>query len=264
MFAGDCVIYRKTTNFSDSRKLQDDLDSVSNWYIKRGTQLNTTECKSMRASFSSIPSDTFPYSIIGTALSVVNSYQYFVLYITNNLSWNTHAAYVTDNANRTLGYLRRNFSSAPSSLKLNLYKTLVRPKLEYVCAIWDPAHTNLLPSLESIQKRTPVLFSNYSRHSSVTSMIKTLDLPDISLRRKYSRLCLLHRIYCLNRSLKENLFTTPSYISRIDHQHKIEMPCCRANLYHSSFLPRTAIEWNRLPASICETTNFKIAVQSAL
>lgn len=184
-------------------------------------QLNTTKCKSARVSFSSIPSYTFPYSINGTALSVVSSYKYLGLYITNNFSCNMYAECVTNNANRTLGYLRRNFASAPASLKPNLYKTLVRPKLEYACAIWDPPLTNLVPSLESIQNRAArFILSNYSRHSSVTSMKRTLDLPDLSLCRKYSPLCLLHRLYYLNRSLKENLLTTPSYISsRIDHQH---------------------------------------------
>lgn len=84
-----------------------------------------------------------------------------------------HVEYITNNANRTLGYLRRNFASAPTSLKLTMFKTLVRPKLEYACAIWDPAHSNLINSLESIQNRAArFILSNYSRHSSVTSMKK--------------------------------------------------------------------------------------------
>lgn len=57
-----------------------------------------------------------------------------------------------------ISYLRPNFSAAPSSLKLTLHKTLVRPKLEYACAIWDTTQTTLTQTLEAIQNRAARLF----------------------------------------------------------------------------------------------------------
>lgn len=161
-------------------------------------------------------------------LSSVHSHKYLGLNITNNLSWQKHVEYVTNNANHMLGYLRRNFSSVPMSVKLNLYKTLVRSKLEYACAIWDPGQVTLTLTLEAVQNRAArFILCNYSRHASVTAMKKTLNLTDLSFRRKCSRLSLFHKIYHYNPSLKESLLSSPSYISpRFDHCFKVGVPFC--------------------------------------
>lgn len=68
-------------------------------------------------------------------LESVNSYRYLGINITNTFSWKPHVEYITAKANRALGYLKRNFYLAPSSLKLLLYTTYVRPQLEYASAI---------------------------------------------------------------------------------------------------------------------------------
>lgn len=53
-----------------------------------------------------------------------------------------------------LGYLHGNFIKSPSSVKLMLYKTLVRTKLEYAASVWDPYHHNLVYSLEMVQNNS--------------------------------------------------------------------------------------------------------------
>lgn len=75
------------------------------------------------------------YVLNNSSLSKVTSYKYLGVTISDDLSWQTHIDNIKNNANRTLGYLRRNFSLAPMQLKLLLYKTLVRPKLEYSSSV---------------------------------------------------------------------------------------------------------------------------------
>lgn len=161
-----------------------------------------------------------------------------------------------------LGLIRRNFSSTTVHVKSQLYKTLVRPKLEYSCSIWDPGQANLTNLLESLQNRAArFILSNYARHASISSMKLTLGLPDLAVCRKFMRLCLFHKIYYTNPVLKDELFLPPSYISpRNDHQMKVGIPRCKSNYYFYSFIPRTAADWNHLPASIAaisDTINFK-------
>lgn len=269
LFADDCVLYHKITSHTDHLNLQRDLDSISTWCKAWFMTLNIAKCKSMRVSRHTTIHCPRTYSLNNIPLASVDNYKYLGVHISSNLSWNKHVDYVTNNANRMLGYLRRNFSSAPSSLKLTLYKTLVRPKLEYACAIWDPTHAILIQTLEAIQNRAArFILSNYSRHSSVTSMKSTLNLPDLSLRRKLSRLNLFHKIYHYNSSLKDALIHPPRFISpRIDHRFKVGLPSCRSRLCNDSFIPRTSAAWNHLPASIACITNlhdFKLAVQDAL
>uniref|UniRef100_A0A6B0V3W3 Putative endonuclease/reverse transcript n=1 Tax=Ixodes ricinus TaxID=34613 RepID=A0A6B0V3W3_IXORI len=207
------------------------------------------------------------YHLTNVPLAPVSSYKYLGVHITCNLSWKLHVEYVINNANRMLGYLKRNFSLAPSALKLTLYKSLVRSKLEYASSIWDPSQSNLINVLEAVQNRSArFILGNYHRTASVSSMKITLSLPNLSLRRKVARLCLFHKIYHANSYLKQRLFIPPFYISRrIDHHLKVGISKCNANAFLLSFVPKTSLEWNHLSASviyIIDTQMFKNAINT--
>lgn len=267
LFADDCVIYRIISNSCDRTALQTDLDSISRWCSDWLMKLNINKCKSMRVSrvpYSTNPAD---YTLNNTPLTAVTSYKYLGVIIAQNLSWTLHVNYIINNANRMLGFLRRNFSRANTTVKLTLYKTLVRPKLEYACSIWDPGQVTLTNSLELIQNRSArFIISNYSRYSSVSAMKLTLDLPDLALRRQCSRLCLFHKIFYFDLTLKEELLHRPSYVSsRIDHSQKVGVPLCRTKIYSDALIPRTSEDWNHLPASITaisDSKNFKTAINT--
>lgn len=187
LFADDCVILREITNEYDISLLQADLNNVSEWCRLWRMELNINKCKFLRVSRSN---DNLPvYYLNNVALESTNSYKYLGLHITSKLTWNHHVEYIINQANRLMGYLRRNFSHAPSPLKLLLYKTLLRPKLEYAAAIWDPYHENLIHSLELIQNNaTRFILWNYYRGASVSSMKSNLGLQPLATRRKISRL----------------------------------------------------------------------------
>ena len=56
----------------------------------------------------------------------------------DNLDWGQHMSEISSKASKTLGFLHRNLSFAPQETKEVAYKTLVRPKLEYAAAVWNP------------------------------------------------------------------------------------------------------------------------------
>lgn len=255
LFADDCVIYREITNECDSYLLQSDLNAVSTWCETWLMELNINKCKHMRVSRRP---DTSPsYHLKDIPLQSVVSYKYLGVHITYDLSWKTHTEYVINNANRTLGYIRRNFNIAPSSLRLFLYKTLVRPKLEYAASVWDPGLESLIKAIEVIQNTAArFILGNYNRTASVSSMKTNLSLPTLVERRKFFRLRLFHKIYFHNRILKQRLLIPPSYVSsRIDHSHKVGIPFCDTNKCFMSFIPTTSSEWNALPGSITQITD---------
>lgn len=210
---------------------------------------------------------TATYNLNNTPLELVDSYKYLGVILSSDLSWNLHVTYVINNANRMLGYLKRNFFLAPSSLKLFLYKTLVRSKLEYAASIWDPGTTYLTDSIESVQNKSArFILANYNRTASVTSMKDILLLPSLAHRRRITSICLFHKIFHHNPVLRNQLFTPPSFLSaRLDHQHKVGVPSCRYNKYFNSFIPRVAKEWNQLPsslASIVDCALFRTSVSN--
>lgn len=265
LFADDCVLYRKVTDAADISLIQEDLNNITKWCQLWRMELNVRKCKSMRISSAEVTSPT--YTLNNIPLECVTSYKYLGVHITNNLSWKTHIDYIATKATSTLGYFRRKFPQAPSSLKLLLYTTFIRPKLEYASSVWDTGYQNHIKLLEKIQNRSVrFILNNYQRTASVTNMKDILHLPLLSHRRKLSRLYLFHKIYYHNSYLHSMLLQPPPYISsRIDHRQKVNIPHSNTVGFSHSFLPTTTRDWNNLPASltsITNTNNFKIALRS--
>lgn len=254
LFADDCVVYREITCVDDTKALQSDLDAINKWCNIWLMELNIRKCKHMRISRTSSVSSI--YHIASTSLETVSSYKYLGIHITSNLSWADHISYVISNANRILGYLRRNFAQVSSSIKLTMYKTLIRPKLEYAASVWDPSHENLIRSLEMVQNNsTRFILSNYNRTASISAMKLSLDLSTLASRRKLFRLSLFHSIFH-HPQLHHELISPPQYVSsRLDHAQKVRIPFCRTDAFFQSFLPRTSEEWNHLPSDVISIRN---------
>lgn len=239
LFADDCVVFREITCDDDITNLQSDLNAISEWCKACYIDLNVNKCKYMRVSRKANSFST--YFLNNHPLDAVTSYKYLGIHITADLTWTAHISYVTNNANRMLGYIRRNFSKAPSSLKLLLYKTLIRSKLEYASSVWDPYQENLIGSLEMVQNiSVRFILSNYNRTASISSMKSSLNLPTLASGRKLFRLCLFHKLFH-HPYLRHDFILPPPYISsRLDHAFKVGIPVCKTNAFFQSFSPRTS------------------------
>ena len=78
-------------------------------------------------------------------------------------------------ANKTLGLLKRNFSSCLSHIKEKLYLSLVRPHLECSCEVWSPSTKELKHRLEMVQRHAARFVKNdYRQTASVTAMLKVV------------------------------------------------------------------------------------------
>ena len=83
-------------------------------------------------------------------------------------------------ANRTLGFLRRNLHSCPQEVKETAYKRLVRLVLEYGSSVWDPPGVVLQEELESVQKRAARFVTGnykYETGSIWHSWIVKMEIP---------------------------------------------------------------------------------------
>lgn len=63
---------------------------------------------------------------------------YLGVTISNNLKWSDHVSIITARANKSLGSIQSNLWNRPKNIKEIVYTSLVRLKLEYVIAAWDP------------------------------------------------------------------------------------------------------------------------------
>ena len=95
-----------------------------------------------------------PYFVINsTPLDLVPHFKYLGVYNSSNLSWSPHVDFISTKNRKLLGVLYGRFYavSEPDSL-LEIYKTQIRPHLEYAAQVWDPYLSKDIHQLESIQK----------------------------------------------------------------------------------------------------------------
>ena len=107
LFADDCLLYREVNTTSDTNKLQEDLDMLQKWESKWQMAFNADNCFVIRAGtkHNTIKRD---YTIRNHILEVVEECKYLGVTISKDLTWNAHINNITNKANKTLGFIKRN------------------------------------------------------------------------------------------------------------------------------------------------------------
>ena len=154
----------------------------------------------------------FDYSLHNQTLENVQPAKYLGITITDNMDWRQHVSEISSKATKTLGFLRRNLAFAPMSTKEVAYKTLVRPKIEYVVPIWSP-HSKLQNNqIEKVQRTAARWTCRRRRNtSSVGVMLDELEWPSLEARRDQSSLFLFHKIHCGAVFIEKDKYMTPAH-----------------------------------------------------
>ena len=73
--------------------------------------------------------------------------------ITSDLKCSQQCEYAYSKANRVMGMIKKTISFKVLKIMLNLYKTLVRPHVDYGSSAWNPHYKKDKELLERIQHR---------------------------------------------------------------------------------------------------------------
>lgn len=136
LFADDLIIYREVTSVADTVILQSDLAKIENWCRESQMQINVQKTVHMR--FTKKRMAPTPYNLSDSPLQTVSEYKYLGVFFTPPMCCHRHVNFITAKAYKALGFLRRNTKLFPQQTRDLLYKSYVRPILEYGCTVWDP------------------------------------------------------------------------------------------------------------------------------
>lgn len=183
------------------------------------------------------------------------------LTLSSNLSWEQHVNSIFKKAQGKLYFLRRRLLNAPPAVKLNTYKNLMRPSLEYADIIWSPHQKYLIGRLERIQNlAVHFVYSNYSRHSSISNLLKKADLHSLAQRRVVSRLKFLYLLYHGHFNIKKETYLQEPFYhsSRTNNTKALRQPISHINVHKYSLFPSAIHYWNKLPSTVvnCSTVEY--------
>ena len=161
--------------------LNNDLESVLKWGNDWLVTFNAKKTKPL--SLSRSRDDTFPFIHMGpSTLPEVSDFCLLGLDISTNVSWERYISGIAKNASMRVGCLYRARKFLPPDAILYLYKTTIRPLMEYCCHIWAGAAACHLSLLDRVQKRIVNLVSEELGSS----------LQPLSHRRSVASLCLFY------------------------------------------------------------------------
>jgi len=118
--------------------------------------------------------------------------------IDNELSFTEHINMVTKKANGIMAVIRRSFICIDYKCFNLLYKSLVRPHLEYGVTAWFPYKMKDIEAVEKVQKRATKQVKQL-KHLHYSERLTRLNLPTLRYRRHRGDMIevykILHKIY---------------------------------------------------------------------
>ena len=161
LFADDTKIYRVIKSDRDSEILQNDLLDIMKWSEKWQLPFNLTKCKVMHLGSQN---KEFKYNLgerkqNGEQLNLetVTEEKDLGVRFDDKLNFIGHISEVVSKGNQRIGLVRRNFHIIDNEMFLLIYKSLIRPVLEYCNTVWTPIYKKDSRSLEQVQRRATKL-----------------------------------------------------------------------------------------------------------
>jgi len=77
--------------------------------------------------------------------------------VSDDFKWEKQCCDAVKTANRILGMINRNFTDRSQSTLIPLYKSVVRPHLEYYRSVWNPHFRTDIELIEGVQRRATKL-----------------------------------------------------------------------------------------------------------
>ena len=109
------------------------------------------------------------------------------------LEFSEHINTRINKANRNLGIVFRTFTYMHKEMFLNLYKSIVRPHLEYAVMVCTPLFKKDMIAIENVQRRATKLVSSII-NLTYQGRLKCLGLPSLEYKRKRADLIEVFKI----------------------------------------------------------------------
>ena len=193
-----------------------------------------------------------------TTLEYTNEEKDLGVIIDNSLLFEQQSEAAINKANRNLGSIRRSFKYIERDVMLNLYKSLVRPHLEYGNTVWSPKLKRTVKSLEAVQRRATKMVPQLA-HLPYIERLRQLKLPTLVYRRHRGDLIQVYKILSRKYDLDDGaFFQNPVDTRTTGHSHKVFKQRANSSTCRNFFSCRVTELWNELPDAIGTAPNTDI------
>ena len=256
IFADDTKIYRPIKHQNDTNTLQNDINALVQWSNKWKLPFNASKCVHIHLGSDEYVSDYFMLDKDNISkIDTSHCERDLGVFINDNLKPDDHIKTVSIKANYVLSSIRRSFTYIDKDIFIPLYKSLIRPILEYGSPVWNPYLIKDIVNLEKIQRRATKIVPE-CKDLSYTERLNFIGLPTLLYRRARQDLI---QTYLILQDSKQTFFTLSTDSRTRGHLKKIlKTECYNRNARLYFFTQRIINVWNSLPDYVVDSESLNI------
>ena len=241
-FADDTKVFRKIESNADRQQLQDDLNKLNEWSDKWQMLFNYGKCKCLHTGHGN---EDAQYTMGDTVLNTTVKEKDLGLTISADMKVSEQCAIAAAKGNQILGLIRQNIVYKEKELIIPLYKTIVRPHLEYCIQAWRPYRKKDIDILERVQRRATKMIQKL-RNISYEMRLKECGLTTLETRRlRADQIEVVFKILNGYENIDRNIFFSVKEERRTrGHGITLAKKQCTLDIRKFHFHK----EWNRLSA----------------
>src|SRR6218665_2823335 len=198
--------------------LREDLRRIFRWSQDWQMLFNLEKCSVMHMGKRN---QELSYEMGGKVLKVSEEERDLGVIMHKSAKPSRQYAEASKEANSTLGMIRRTIVTRDQDTILRLYKSLVRPQLEYCIQVWSPYLKQDMEKLEKVQRRATKMIQGYKYLSYEEQLIRC-GLTTLEKRRSRGDLMEACKIIIGKESIQWERFfeLAPSKVTR-GHRYKL-------------------------------------------
>jgi len=255
LFADDTKVFRRVSSPEEVATLQADIDNLADWSKDWQLSFNITKCKRMHIGYGN---PCQQYEMQGLTLEETSEERDLGVIVDQKLKFHAHCTTTAGKAFRTLGLIRKSFQRLDETTVPILYKTMVRPILEYGNVIWGPHFKGDQQLLDRVQHKATRLIPGFGE-LTYEDRLRRLRLPTLEHRRKRGDMIQLFKIVKgFDRIDPNRLFKFNVDGRTRGHSFKIVKPLAKKSARSNFFSVRVINAWNDLPADVVAADSVNI------
>ena len=246
-FADDTKLFRVVKTKRDCEELQKDLSKLGEWAEKWQMRFNVKKCKVMHIG---AKNQNFTYRLMGSELSVTAQERDLGVLVDNSMKVSTQCAAAIRKANSMLGVIKKGVENRTANIIMPLYKSMVRPHLEYCVQFWSPHLKKDIVELEKVQKRATKMITGLG-HLSYEERLQRLGLFSLEKRRLRGDMIETYKIMHGRDRVDRGTFFSLSHNTRTrGHPLKLSVGRVKTDKRKYFFTQRVIGVWNSLPQEV--------------
>ena len=254
MFADDTKMWRSLKTEKDRVSLQQDLDNILNWSNRWLLKFNPSKCKVMHIGKGE-KADYYMTDDEGNKVKVeeVTEEKDLGVYISNDMKPTIQCRKAADKAKSVLAMVKRNFKNLDIDDFLIIYKTYIRPHLEYCVQAWSPHLIKDVQCLEKVQRAATKIVPSI-KNLKYEDRLQKLGLTTLERRRCRGDLIETFKILTNRENIDSQQFfhSTDTGHNLRGHSMKLEVIRSRLEIRKHFYSQRVVPIWNSLPQEVID------------